>query len=661
MKDVIEVPFNKLTVASDNPRTAPITKGQHDEMVASISARGIMVPLMVRPATKKGHYDVWDGGLRLAAFATLVEKGEKKATFKIRCILDTEDNTLDKGLAANLHRTSMHPVDQFEAFAALRENGVDNKEISKRFHIPVNEVNQRLSLGDVAPEIRNACREGVIGVDALKAFTVVTDIERQLAVFNEFKNYGHFTSYNIRNKLTEGKVKSTESIARFVGEKDYKKAGGFVSKDLFETDTYFDDRGLLEELASKKLEKELKKIAGPWKWGEVQITVDTHGFSREHPVPTDVPADLVKEQEQVNAEIVALEEVADAKDEWSSDDCDKSNELDKKYDAIEERIRGCVAYSDDQYSRSGVIVSIDYNGSLKVTKGLVRPEDCPTPEIQGHSTSDSSVSTPAKPVHSQALTEDLKAWRLPVMQLAVASNPETAIDLMLHDLVDNMSHSYSRAAGTTLSARETYQSSSLKDLNDHLANIELATIEEDIRRLTTPDEDTDLLVHLSALSMEDKHRVLAWCLSRSVNAGLNGNKPEEPVLEAIGQRHDVDVAKYWRPTAVNYLNRVTKASLLGIGDYILGTDVGFMEKHRSETKATVVSLVSSLLKGEYDGMTDDQLERAATWLPEGMDYNPVDAEDASEALDGDGLPRFLSDNDDIAGEAPEEENQPVAA
>lgn len=671
MTNIIQIPFNKLTISPENPRKAPVTKDEHKEMVASILARGVMLNLLVKPASKKGHYLVVDGGLRLKAFKDLVERGDRKATENLPCAVVSDENGLDNGLAANRHRTKMHPVDEYEAFAELRKDGMTVKEIATRNHLSTAAVNQRLTLGTIAPVIREACRAGEITVDVLKAFSVAKDIERQLEVWNDVKNNTHVSPYHVRTQLTEGKIRSDSSIALFVGEKAYKKARGFVSKDLFEDVAFFDDSKIVEQLAQAKLEKALKPIAEPWKWGSAKISFgyqESNEYGREYPEPVEVPEDLTNKLGRLQAEIEKLDNLNG--DDWTDEVHDTYNALELKSDEIETKIEDCAVFSEDQYGRAGVVVAIGNNGELEIHKGLVVPSDAPLPSTNATEAgqSDGVEVKAARPVHSNVLVDDMKSWRLPVIQLALASNPDAALDLLLYDLVASSDYAgYRNNQGTGVTARATYQPSSLHDLDAHPANIELTSVEEEINKLVAVEGNEDLFAHISGLAPADKQRCLAWFVSRAVCAGLGGEKPDQPVLEVVGQRLEVDVAKYWRPTATNYLNRIRKDAILDIGDYILGNDAGFKTMHLSDAKATAVSLVGSLLKGEYDGMTEEQLQRAAAWLPSEMSY-VVSAEEETAGTEDDegvdpetGLPTFLSGEGDTMVEISAETDEAIAA
>ena len=115
-------------------------------------------------------------------------------------------------------------------------------------------VEQRLSLGGVAPELLDAYREQEMDLDTLKAFTVTTDHARQRTAWEGVKEQGYRPSgWQVRRMLTEESVPAVSAVARFVGVEAYEAAGGTLTRDLFAGEdgsgTWYDDPALLNELA----------------------------------------------------------------------------------------------------------------------------------------------------------------------------------------------------------------------------------------------------------------------------------------------------------------------------------------------------------------------------------------------------------------------------
>ena len=93
-------------------------------------------------------------------------------------------------LTENVVRAAMHPADQVEAFAGLAGGGATVADIAMRFGITEKLVEQRLRLGNAAPVLLEAYREGGIDLEVLTAFAITADRDRQIAVWEQVKEQG---------------------------------------------------------------------------------------------------------------------------------------------------------------------------------------------------------------------------------------------------------------------------------------------------------------------------------------------------------------------------------------------------------------------------------------------------------------------------------------
>ena len=69
------------------------------------------------------------------------------ATVKVPCIVRVDGVAEEDSLAENTMREALHPLDQFRAFQALRdEHGMGDEEIAAKFFVTPAIVRQRLKL-----------------------------------------------------------------------------------------------------------------------------------------------------------------------------------------------------------------------------------------------------------------------------------------------------------------------------------------------------------------------------------------------------------------------------------------------------------------------------------------------------------------------------------
>ena len=123
----------------------------------------------------------------------------------------------------------MHPADQVVAFAKLNSSGVSVSAIAARFGVTERLVEQRLSLGAAAPGLLDAYRAEEMDLDTLKAFTVTTDHARQMAVWEQVKEYGYGPSgWQVRRLLTEENVSALSGCGALRGRGGLRGGGGYA-------------------------------------------------------------------------------------------------------------------------------------------------------------------------------------------------------------------------------------------------------------------------------------------------------------------------------------------------------------------------------------------------------------------------------------------------
>ena len=131
------------------------------------------------------------GGRRLAALKALAGNGTLHANHPVPCKIAANGNAGELSLAENVVRIAMHPADQVVAFAGLAESGVTAAAIAARFGVSERTVEQRLRLGNAAPELLDAYRAEQFDLETLMAFAVTTDHDRQRTVWERVSSQGY--------------------------------------------------------------------------------------------------------------------------------------------------------------------------------------------------------------------------------------------------------------------------------------------------------------------------------------------------------------------------------------------------------------------------------------------------------------------------------------
>lgn len=648
--------LSRLKKSPDNVRKTPPTQAEQDELKTSIAARGLLQPLVVKPAARKGYFEVTAGGRRLDMLKALHKEGALPKTYAAPCNVRNGSDGEDS-LAENLHRAAMHPADEFVAFAHVIDQGADIAGVAERFGVTEKHVRQRLKLGKAAPEILQAYRDKDIALDILMAFTVADDQHAQLAVWEQVKGVGHISPYAVKQRLTEGSIPLTTGLGRFVGREDYEAAGGRVAVDLFteEDGGYLEDGALVRRLAEEKLDAAAKALEADWKWATPVLEMNravVSGYDRVYPTPVDPPEKIVSEHRDITERLDEMLETPD--DDWTEELSEQYERLDARRDELDVIIRNSAEYSKEQMASAGCIVTIDFKGDLEVHAGLVEREETPAqdeaetadavdgPVSNGHDPSE----TFAVPVHgadaalrkehgsSLAHADDLKSYRTQIMKAHLAKRYDVAFDALLYVLCASILQSGYFANPLDLRAVSTPTESSLNDMSESTAYADLRDQEESLVKGWLNLDEADAFAAMSDLSKDEKQALLAWCVAQCLEGQLSYERLANPIVEAIAARLDIDFSAHWRPTADNYWSRVKKSYALEIGGEILGAqwarDFGGAKKTEL---AKVMERAFDPKRSDALGLAEDVRAKAAGWTPLGFAAAPPRTEAEAEADD----------------------------
>jgi len=147
----LDIPLEQLRPSPLNPRKRMTGL---DELTASIREVGILEPLVARPVDD--GFEVIAGGRRLEG-ARLA--GLASAPCTVRPL--TDEQALELAIIENNQRGDIHPLEEAEAFARLREldPGHTPASIAAKIGRPTAYVVQRLRLLSLVPEAREAFAE----------------------------------------------------------------------------------------------------------------------------------------------------------------------------------------------------------------------------------------------------------------------------------------------------------------------------------------------------------------------------------------------------------------------------------------------------------------------------------------------------------------------
>jgi ParB family chromosome partitioning protein len=669
-----DIPFDKLTLSDRNVRRVEAGVSI-EELAEDIARRTLLQSLSVRPIPgREGFYEVQAGGRRFRALELLVKQKRLAKNAPVPCVI-REDGLLEEdSLAENVQRVNLHPLDQFRAFQALREQGLGDEEIAARFFVTPNVVRQRLKLASVSPKLLELYARDEMSLEQLMSFAVSNEHARQEQVWEAIKRDWSKEPYRIKRLLTESAVRASDKRARFVGVADYEAAGGAMLRDLFADDDggWLRDAALLEKLVAEKLDREAEAIrAEGWKWVEVAADFPyghTAGLRRIAGETEPLTDEERTTRDALRHELEELEQrYMEENGEDLPEDIDRRlAEIEAALDAFENRP---ARYDAHDVTRAGAFVSIDGDGRLEVERGYVRPEDeARHIEADGadgvaeglgsdaghrdHGADSRGNAPPAaasgaaaaaveadseddglKPL-SERLVMELTAQRTLALRDALAQDPQTAFLAVLHALVLSTFYHFATDSCLEITAKSSgfpVQGPDLKECRP--AKSVDARHEHWAKQL--PEDPEDLWEALIGFDAESRMALFAHCASLTVNA------VQEPWNRAPGRKRHADqlaraltldmAAAGWRPTAENYLGRVPKARIL--------------EAVREAKGANAAELIAHLKKSDMAQEAERMLADSG-WLPEllrtpGVESSPRAEAPASSAATATELPAFL--------------------
>ncbi|MGE8140644.1 ParB/RepB/Spo0J family partition protein [Novosphingobium sp. NPDC080210] len=647
------IPLNKLVQSPRNVRRHG-DPGADAELKASIAAHGLLQNLIVRPAAK-GKFEVEAGERRRRAMLALADDKILARDHEVTCLVleDSAEAAVETSLAENFHRLAMNPADEAQAFAALVTGGATVEDVARRFGLTVRFVEGRLRLATLAPVLFEALASGQITLDIAKAFGATADQEIQTRVFEQVSSaYYAPNPDSIRRMVLSGTVRGSDPRARLVGRDAYIAAGGRIERELFDDDDSesWVDVALLESLAAAKMEEQAKALAAEQGLAWVKPTLDPYASHDLVEGLVRLPAEPAPLTE---AELARLDKLDASYDEHAAilEDEDSAEEAMAAAEAAIEAIeRECQeirarppVIAPELKAEAGMILVLSRDGTpvlQPVFYGERQAEpaegDSGIEVVAGEEGLDKRRTTLSK-----RLVDELAMQRRDVLALHVASDPGIALDIMVFTLADADTHDWRARAATTLraplpagpiigfEAKDAPASSALAELRSNL--------DESWRAGTDATSRFDLF---RALSDDSRAAWLGYVVARSLEAGLNMTGERQlPFQDHLGSLIGIDMAQWWRPTAANYFDRVSKQVIL---DAL--TDVGGLElssRFASVKKGDLAMSAERVFAGTY--ITEVEVrEKALAWVPEVMRFASaapeagapeIDATDAEPGVD----------------------------
>lgn len=495
------------------------------ELVASIRADGLLQNLTVIPGAG-GTFEVVAGSRRLRALQRLANAGEL-ASNEVPCRVVDAAAAMDASTAENTIREQMHPADEVEAYARLRDGGRTVEDIAVRFGQSRRHVARMLRLAALSPAIMAEWRQDALDVDQAQGLALTEDHALQEDVWNKVRGrrWGG-DGERIRELITEGEVPVSSALGKFVGVEAYEAAGGQVRRDLFADadQAYLIDRELVERLAMEKLEASAaRQRKKGWLWVEPALEFSYSAASR----------------------------------------------MDRLYDKP----------TDEERAIAGVFVTIGRSGRMEVEGPYIRPADRRAAERgEDPAAPGAGKAAPPKDELSTTQVQRLYGWRTAMLRATVAGNPDLMIRALTAALASKHFDLDTGHAGTLVhvSVGEGEYRYMPRPASEGLTEAIAQGVDADaadaawleaFQEGLDEGEDLDLLAWLINRPMEATLQLLAHVGTKALLAVDMDPDGELEFMQLAG----VNPRDHWQPTA-EWLATLTKPMVLRIVREVLGAD-----------------------------------------------------------------------------------------
>ncbi len=227
----------KLAVSPANMRA----KGKAPDIaniLPSVRARGVLVPLIVRQNGSANTYEIVAGKRRYHAALAVAEEGGGIEELPCAVIEPGDDAAaLEASLIENIARLDPDEVTRWETFTRLVREGRSAEDIALTFGLTELQVKRTLALGNLLPRIRNLYRAEQIDAVTVRHLTLASKARQRewLALLDSEDAYAP-VGQQLKVWLFGGASIST-SVALF----DLASFDGAIVADLFGEDSYFAD------------------------------------------------------------------------------------------------------------------------------------------------------------------------------------------------------------------------------------------------------------------------------------------------------------------------------------------------------------------------------------------------------------------------------------
>lgn len=194
------IPIDQIDPNPDQPRQA---MGDLAELMASITEKGIIEPLVVRQ--RGPRFQIVAGERRYQA---AVQVGLEQLPVVIRDVDDQE--LLELALIENLQRKDLTPFEEAEALHSLAtRGGLTHEQLAKRIGKSRTSITESLAIHEIPADIKQLCRLADISSKSLLLQVVrQQDPQKMSALVERISRDGGATRQQLRSEKAKAKPKA---------------------------------------------------------------------------------------------------------------------------------------------------------------------------------------------------------------------------------------------------------------------------------------------------------------------------------------------------------------------------------------------------------------------------------------------------------------------
>ena len=342
-------------------------------LAKSIKAVGLKQNL-VGYMDDKGTCHITAGNHRLAALKKIKWQGP------VPVRIEPKEEAVNTALTENAVRKNMRLVEEVLAFKMLHAEGKTQKDIMACYDVTASYYEKIMALIGLPDDILEAWLANDIDYDHAKEFATAGH-DLALKVFNEIKEKGKFfyrdgydpngVSVSRLHALLFGdRPSQLDAVIRYVTNnedamKAYLKAGGAVTTDLFQNETYLEDGALAEEIVGMALTSKAQALTEEQGWQWTEVVAGTLKWEKISSYP----------KRFYPQKIYSITDEQKAEYDYLSNLEQHTDEQDQRYTELEEIASQYEEQFDPEITKvAGILVGLDYGGEVTVIP-VVRKDD----------------------------------------------------------------------------------------------------------------------------------------------------------------------------------------------------------------------------------------------------------------------------------------------